>query len=262
MKGTWKARPARPTPSTQVLTGEDMIWIETVGKKVTKGARFTKLVTLIYNVAIAIIRGVWRREQSVAQISPVRVAFDDRRHWTGAGNLRRAKPKALLVASQTGVPCSTPDDRRTRVCRLSPSDLLHDVLYTTLYYHSSSLLRAKHMLPYVLHVLVIVLLVPRNAIAQLSLPSSPWLPQNASSGAVPSTTDRSPNPQWINLLGDLIYFYDEQRSGTLPSTNRVSWRNSSAVDDGEDVGLDLSGGYYDAGGMKQGVGHSVEVSLC
>lgn len=115
------------------------------------------------------------------------------------------------------------------------------------------------MLPYVLHVLVIVLLVPQNAIAQLSLPSSPWLPPNASSGAVPSTTDRSPNPQWITLLGDLIYFYEEQRSGTLPSTNRVSWRNSSAVDDGEDVGLDLSGGYYDAGGMKQGVGHSVEV---
>ncbi|EIM88135.1 family 9 glycosyl hydrolase [Stereum hirsutum FP-91666 SS1] len=103
------------------------------------------------------------------------------------------------------------------------------------------------MLPYVIHVLVIVLLVPQNAIAQLSLPSSPWLPPNASSGAVPSTTDRSPNPQWITLLGDLIYFYEEQRSGTLPSTNRVSWRNSSAVDDGEDVGLDLSGGYYDAG---------------
>ncbi|KZV77202.1 glycoside hydrolase family 9 protein, partial [Peniophora sp. CONT] len=51
-----------------------------------------------------------------------------------------------------------------------------------------------------------------------------------------------PNPQWSNLLGDLLYFYEAQRSGTLPSTNRVSWRNSSAIQDG-----DLAGGYYDAG---------------
>lgn len=55
------------------------------------------------------------------------VAFDDRRRWSGAGALRRAKPKSLLVASQTGVPCSTPHVRRTRVCKLSPSDFLHDV---------------------------------------------------------------------------------------------------------------------------------------
>lgn len=116
------------------------------------------------------------------------------------------------------------------------------------------------MLPYVIHALFIALFLAQNTVAQLSLPSSPWLPPNASSGALPSTTDRSPNPQWITLLGDLIYFYEAQRSGTLPSTNRVSWRNSSAVDDGEDVGLDLSGGYYDAGGMKQFVDQSAEVS--
>lgn len=107
------------------------------------------------------------------------------------------------------------------------------------------------MLSYVLHALVIALVFAQISVAQLSLPSSPWLPPNASSGALQSSTDRSPNPQWITLLGDLIYFYEAQRSGTLPSTNRVSWRNSSAVDDGEDVGLDLSGGYYDAGGMHE-----------
>lgn len=109
------------------------------------------------------------------------------------------------------------------------------------------------MLPYVFHVLVIALLVAQHTVAQLSLPSSPWLPPDASAGALPSSTDRSPNPQWTTLLGDLIYFYEAQRSGTLPSTNRVSWRNSSAVDDGEDVGLDLSGGYYDAGGMRRAI---------
>ena len=33
----------------------------------------------------------------------------------------------------------------------------------------------------------------------------------------------------------------------MPSANRVSWRNDSCINDGQDVNLDLSGGYYDAG---------------
>ena len=40
-------------------------------------------------------------------------------------------------------------------------------------------------------------------------------------------------------------FYEAQRSGKLPADNRVPWRGDSAVDDGSDVGVDLSGGYYD-----------------
>ena len=44
-----------------------------------------------------------------------------------------------------------------------------------------------------------------------------------------------------------LFFYDAQRSGDLPEDFRVSWRGDSAVDDGSDVGLDLSGGFYDAG---------------
>ncbi len=85
--------------------------------------------------------------------------------------------------------------------------------------------------------------------AQLSMPSPPFLPPPASSGAQPSTQGSVPNPQWSTLLGNLLYFYEAQRSGRLPITNRVSWRNDSAVNDGSDVGLDLSGGYYDAGGI-------------
>lgn len=86
--------------------------------------------------------------------------------------------------------------------------------------------------------------------AQLSLPSPPWLPANASAGAVATTGSNTsvPNEQWSTLLGDLLYFYEAQRSGKLPSNNRVSWRNDSATSDGSDVGLDLTGGYYDAGG--------------
>ena len=85
-------------------------------------------------------------------------------------------------------------------------------------------------------------------LAQLSLPSPQFIPPTASESFQPSNTTSIPNPQWSNLLGNLIYFYDIQRSGKLPSSNRVSWRNDSALDDGQDVGLDLSGGYYDAGG--------------
>jgi endoglucanase len=44
-----------------------------------------------------------------------------------------------------------------------------------------------------------------------------------------------------------IYFYDEQRVGKLPATNRVSWRSDALLNDGKDVGLDLTGGFMDAG---------------
>ncbi|PIL36910.1 hypothetical protein GSI_00600 [Ganoderma sinense ZZ0214-1] len=83
-------------------------------------------------------------------------------------------------------------------------------------------------------------------LAQLSLPTSSWLPPN-SSAATQSSNGTSPNSQWVTTLGDLLYFYDAQRSGKLPSNNRVPWRNDSALDDGKDVGLDLTGGFYDAG---------------
>ena len=44
-----------------------------------------------------------------------------------------------------------------------------------------------------------------------------------------------------------IFFYEAQQSGQLPSWNRVPWRGDSALNDGSDVGLDLTGGWYDAG---------------
>jgi endoglucanase len=44
-----------------------------------------------------------------------------------------------------------------------------------------------------------------------------------------------------------LFFYEAQRSGDLPATNRVNWRGDSALQDGADVGLDLTGGWYDAG---------------
>mgnify|MGYP004444709445 CR=1 FL=1 len=44
-----------------------------------------------------------------------------------------------------------------------------------------------------------------------------------------------------------LLFYECQRSGPLPKTNRIWWRHDSMVDAGADEGLDLTGGYYDAG---------------
>lgn len=44
-------------------------------------------------------------------------------------------------------------------------------------------------------------------------------------------------------------FYEAQRSGKLPSTNRIDWRGDSALDDKAPDGSDVSGGWYDAGGM-------------
>lgn len=44
-----------------------------------------------------------------------------------------------------------------------------------------------------------------------------------------------------------IMFYDLQRSGDLPDDFRCNWRGDSCLNDGKDAGLDLSGGFYDAG---------------
>ena len=44
-----------------------------------------------------------------------------------------------------------------------------------------------------------------------------------------------------------LYFYEAQRSGDLPASNRINWRGDSGLTDGADVGRDLTGGWYDAG---------------
>ncbi|KAK9709764.1 hypothetical protein K7432_008824 [Basidiobolus ranarum] len=59
-----------------------------------------------------------------------------------------------------------------------------------------------------------------------------------------------PNPTYVAILNDSLWFYEAQRSGDLNAggyQSRVSWRRNSGMDDGKDVGVDLTGGYYDAG---------------
>lgn len=49
-------------------------------------------------------------------------------------------------------------------------------------------------------------------------------------------------------LQKAIFFYECQKSGKLdPSSLRLNWRGDSGLDDGKDAGIDLTGGWYDAG---------------
>ena len=53
---------------------------------------------------------------------------------------------------------------------------------------------------------------------------------------------------YVALLNQSYFFYEAQRSGVLPSTNRVPWRGNSALADAAPEGQSLVGGQYDAGG--------------
>ncbi|KAL0331100.1 UNVERIFIED_CONTAM: Endoglucanase 6 [Sesamum angustifolium] len=48
-------------------------------------------------------------------------------------------------------------------------------------------------------------------------------------------------------LSKSILFFEAQRSGYLPRNQRVQWRGNSGLSDGKISGVDLVGGYYDAG---------------
>ena len=68
--------------------------------------------------------------------------------------------------------------------------------------------------------------------------------------ATPSTTYKPSLKYPYNyneVLQKSILFYEAQRSGVLPPTNRISWRRNSALQDQGENGEDLVGGWYDAG---------------
>nr|CAD54726.1 beta-1,4-endoglucanase [Mastotermes darwiniensis] len=50
-----------------------------------------------------------------------------------------------------------------------------------------------------------------------------------------------------DVLTKSLLFYEAQRSGKLPSDQKVTWRKDSALNDKGQNGEDLTGGYYDAG---------------
>nr|XP_039250864.1 uncharacterized protein LOC120328443 isoform X2 [Styela clava] len=57
-----------------------------------------------------------------------------------------------------------------------------------------------------------------------------------------------PPYDYANAIAKSMLFYEAQRSGELPYDHRIPWRGDSALNDGADVGYDLTGGYYDGGG--------------
>jgi endoglucanase len=64
--------------------------------------------------------------------------------------------------------------------------------------------------------------------------------------AAPSTTGAF---DYAEALQDSMFFYEAQRSGQLPPDNEVDWRGDSDLSDGSDNGVNLTGGYHDAGDL-------------
>ncbi|XP_031249574.1 endoglucanase 20-like [Pistacia vera] len=65
-----------------------------------------------------------------------------------------------------------------------------------------------------------------------------------------------------DALEKAILFFEGQRSGKLPASQRVEWRGNSALSDGEPDNVNLRGGYYDAGdNVKFGWPMAFTVSL-
>ena len=52
---------------------------------------------------------------------------------------------------------------------------------------------------------------------------------------------------YSEALQKSLYFYEAQQAGALSPNNRVQWRGPACLTDGQDIGRDLSGGWFDAG---------------
>jgi hypothetical protein len=63
--------------------------------------------------------------------------------------------------------------------------------------------------------------------------------------SVPTISQTTEN--YGEALQKSILFYEAQQAGKLPEWNRIPWRDDSTLNDGADVGVDLSGGWLDAG---------------
>jgi hypothetical protein len=87
---------------------------------------------------------------------------------------------------------------------------------------------------------------PRRLLAAgAALATGLALAVTAPAGAAPAVA--APAFNYAEALQKSLFFYEAQQSGRLPDWNRVSWRGDSALTDGADVGVDLTGGWYDAG---------------
>jgi len=77
-----------------------------------------------------------------------------------------------------------------------------------------------------------------------------------------TTKAQGPTFNYGEALQKSLWFYEAQQSGVLPDWNRVNWRGDSGLNDGADVGRDLTGGWYDAGDhVKFGFPMAASVTL-
>ncbi len=81
----------------------------------------------------------------------------------------------------------------------------------------------------------------------LSSPSQATLAKASGTGTMISNEVPAAAFNYGEALQKSFLFYEANRSGALPATKRIDWRGNSALNDGQDVGRNLSGGYYDAG---------------
>ncbi|BFG31796.1 hypothetical protein CerSpe_180700 [Prunus speciosa] len=76
------------------------------------------------------------------------------------------------------------------------------------------------------------------------------------------SSPQAANYDYGDALGKAILFFEGQRSGKLPTNQRVTWRGDSACSDGTPENVNLVGGYYDAGdNVKFGWPMAFSVSL-
>lgn len=87
-----------------------------------------------------------------------------------------------------------------------------------------------------------------NSTQEIALVSDPLATTTELSASPPLVDNTSRGKfNYGEALQKSFLFYEAQRAGKLPKDNRIDWRGDSTLEDGAEVGLDLSGGYFDAG---------------
>jgi hypothetical protein len=101
---------------------------------------------------------------------------------------------------------------------------------------SASLLAASAVL-----LALLALLAPRSDRETLRAADDRPPPAAVPVPAAPATFN------YAEAMQKSLYFYEAQQSGRLSPNNRVAWRGPACLNDGKDIGRDLSGGWFDAG---------------
>ncbi|PNT65007.1 endoglucanase 23 [Brachypodium distachyon] len=106
---------------------------------------------------------------------------------------------------------------------------------------SSSSSRPVHLHSFSVRVLLLVLACLVSAATPSSAFRWSWMPIGRGNNS------KNYGHDYRDALSKSILFFEGQRSGRLPADQRAAWRGDSGESDGGGAGVDLEGGYYDAG---------------